>query len=66
MEYRIGTFLGVSVHLPCLVVYLNDNRVKICCKLSILSIFINVRRINLCLESFTVLPRKIFRRCLTF
>ena len=26
--------LGVSVHLPCLVVYLNDNRVKICCKLS--------------------------------
>ena len=29
MEYRIGTVLGVIVHLPCLVVYLNDNLIKI-------------------------------------
>ena len=26
--------LGVSVHLPCLVVYLNDNLIKNCCTLS--------------------------------
>ena len=29
MGYRIGTFLGLSVHLPCLVVYLCDNRIEI-------------------------------------
>ena len=34
MEYGIGTVLGVSVHLPCLVVYLNANQIKISCKLS--------------------------------
>ena len=34
MGLRIGTVLGVSVHLPCLVVYLNDNLIKISCKMS--------------------------------
>ena len=33
MGWRIGT-LGVNVQLPCLVVYLWDNGIKICCKLS--------------------------------
>ena len=39
MGLRIGTFLGVSVHLPCRVVYLCDNRIEICCKLSPLYLF---------------------------
>ena len=29
MGQRIGTFLGVCVHLPCLVGYLNNNRIKV-------------------------------------
>ena len=29
MGLRIGTVLGVSLHLLCLVVYLNDNLIKI-------------------------------------
>ena len=26
--FRIGTFLGLNVHLPCLVVYICDNRIE--------------------------------------
>ena len=36
---RIGTVLGVAVHLPCLVVYLNDNLIIISCKLSPIDLF---------------------------
>ena len=39
--------LGVSVHLPCLVVYQNDNRIKICCKLSPLYLFSKITRENI-------------------
>ena len=39
MELRIGTVLGVIMHLPCLVVYLNDDLIKISCKLSPIDIF---------------------------
>ena len=46
--------LGVSVHIQRLAVNLK------------LSLFINVRRINSCWESFTIFSIKIFRRCLTF
>ena len=41
MGKRIGTFLGVSVHLSCLVVYLCDNRIEIVVIVTTLSIFIN-------------------------
>ena len=34
MGLRIRTVLGKCVHLPCLVVYLNDNLIKISRKLS--------------------------------
>ena len=39
MELRIGTVLGVSVHLPCLVVNRNDDLIKISCKLSPIDLF---------------------------
>ena len=39
MEKRMGTVLGVSVHLPCLVVHLNDNLIKISCKLLPIDLF---------------------------
>ena len=45
MEERIGTFSGVSVHLPCLVVYLYDNQIKICCKLLTLYLFSSDKKI---------------------
>ena len=42
MGKRIEIFLGVSVHLSCLVVCLCDNRIEICCKIvTTLSIFRN-------------------------
>ena len=34
MPQWVRDILGVSVLLPCLVFFLNDNRIKICCKLS--------------------------------
>ena len=41
------------MHLPCLIVYLNDNRIKICCKMSQLYLFSKIiKRINSCFESF--------------
>ena len=64
MGQRIGTYLGVSVHLQCLVVNLDDNRIKFAGNCQ--SHFKNVTRINSCLGSFTVFSRKIFRWCLTF
>ena len=39
MGLRIGTILGVRVHLPCLAVYLNDNLIKISYKLSPIDLF---------------------------
>ena len=57
---RVGAFLGVSVHLPCLVVYLCDNRIKICCKLSPLSL---IKHMTGKLPSFS---RKLLRRCSTY
>ena len=39
MGLGIGTVLGVSVRLTCLVVYLNDNLIKINCKLSQIDLF---------------------------
>ena len=62
MGKRMGTFLGVSVHLPCLVVYLCDNRIKICCKLSPLYHFHKYNKkifMNGKLPSFS---RKLLRR----
>ena len=43
------------MHLPCLVVYLNDYRIKIAVNYHHLNLFfINETRINTCLESFNV------------
>ena len=39
MGKRIGTVLGVSVHLQCLAVFLNDNLIKISCKLLPIDLF---------------------------
>ena len=36
--------LGVNVHLPCLVVYFYDNRIEICCKLSPLNLFSQIKQ----------------------
>ena len=47
MGYRIGTFWGVSLHLLCLVVYLCDNRIEICCKLSPLYLFSKIKQENI-------------------
>ena len=47
MDKRIGTFLGVSVHLPCLVVCICDNRIAICCKLTPLYLFSLLKQENI-------------------
>ena len=53
-------FSGISVHLPYLLIYLNNNRITV----TILSIFVNVAKINV--SKACLLSTKIFRRCLTF
>ena len=45
MRQRIGTSMGVSVHLPCLVVNLDGNRIKICCKLSPLYLILQMYQV---------------------